>query len=133
MPSMCPTNAEPWGQWLSAAGAGALKGAWRGGPNTYDVSTWDMYLVLLGRNGTIDNFFNNPEIREAIHAPTNVMLWEQCIPGAGRRRLSVDDEGETTEDNTEIPHPTDRMLMLEDDRPLSVIAVYFGTLGRCRY
>ena len=118
-----PDECGTMGAVLSAAGAGALKGAWRGGPNTYDVSTWDMYPVLLGRNGTIDNFFNNPEIREAIHAPTNVMLWEQCIPGAGRRRLSVDDEGETTmaDVDAEMPHPTDRMLMLEDDRPLSVM------------
>lgn len=118
-----PDECGTMGAVLSAAGAGALKGAWRGGPNTYDVSTWDMYPVLLGRNGTIDNFFNNPEIREAIHAPTNVVLWEQCIPGAGRRRLSVDDKGEMTmaDEDAEMSHPTDRMLMLEDDRPLSVM------------
>jgi carboxypeptidase C (cathepsin A) len=117
-----PDECGTMGAVLSAAGAGALKGPWRGGPNTYDVTTWDLYPVLLGRNGTIDNFFNNPEIRKAIHAPTNVMVWEQCIPGAGRRRLSVDGTGETTgEDVALFHHPTDRMLMLEDDRPLSVM------------
>ena len=118
-----PDECGTMGAVLSAAGAGALKGPWRGGPNTYDVTTWDSYPVLLGRNGTIDNFFNNPEIRRAIHAPADFAAWEQCIPGAGRRRLGidVDERGKTTEDDTATFHPTDRMLLLEDDRPLSVM------------
>ena len=118
-----PDECGTMGAVLFAAGAGALKGPWRGGPNTYDVTTWDSYPVLLGRNGTIDNFFNNPEIRRAIHAPADFAAWEQCIPGAGRRRLGidVDERGKTTEDDTATFHPTDRMLLLEDDRPLSVM------------
>lgn len=99
-----PDECGTMGAVLAAAGAGALGGAWSGGPNTYDVTTWDRYPVLLGRNGTIDNFFNNPQIRKLIHAPLNVQKWEQCIPGAGRRLKELD-----------------RVLMLEDDKPVSVV------------
>jgi carboxypeptidase C (cathepsin A) len=101
-----PDECGMMGAVLSAAGADALSdGEWSGGPNTYDVTTWDNYPVLLGRNGTVDNFFNNPEIRKEIHAPINDWKWEQCIPGAGRRRLIE----------------MDRMLMLDNDKPLSVV------------
>mmetsp|Transcript_23272 Transcript_23272/g.50451 ORF Transcript_23272/g.50451 Transcript_23272/m.50451 type:complete len:578 (-) Transcript_23272:31-1764(-) len=100
-----PDECGTMGAVLSAAGAGTLHDAkWSGGPNTYDVTTWDKYPVLLGRNGTIDNFFNNPEIRRLIHAPESVTKWTQCIPGAGRRLSELD-----------------RMLMLEDDKPVSVV------------
>lgn len=100
-----PDECGTMGAVLSAAGAGTLSdGKWSGGPNTYDVTTWDRYPVLLGRNGTIDNFFNNLEIRSLIHAPKSVMKWEQCIPGAGRRLGELN-----------------RMLMLEDDKPVSVV------------
>lgn len=32
----------------------------------------------------MDQFYNNPKVKMALHAPQDV-LWEGCIPGAGRR------------------------------------------------
>ena len=52
--------------------------------NTYDVTTWDSYPVILGGKSSIKNFFNNPRVKEKLHAPHDV-YWTGCIKGAGRR------------------------------------------------
>jgi carboxypeptidase C (cathepsin A) len=71
---------------LAAAGAGAFPKKTFRSPNPYDVTTFDLYPVLFGKNTTIDRFYNNPEVKKALHAPMDVH-WEGCIPGAGRRRM----------------------------------------------
>jgi hypothetical protein len=52
--------------------------------NTYDVTTWDSYPVILGGKSSIENFFNDPRVKEKLHAPQEV-YWTGCIEGAGRR------------------------------------------------
>ena len=88
---------------LQAAGKGLLSNR---APNTYDVTTWDTYPVLVSddEQNTFVRFFNNNTVKEALHAPPDVE-WRGCIPGAGRRRL----------------------MMLDQDRPLSV-APYLAQL-----
>lgn len=54
-------------------------------PNVYDVTTWDPYAILSGDN-SISRFYNNPAVKEKMHAPMDT-FWRGCIPGAGRRRL----------------------------------------------
>ena len=54
------------------------------GPNIYDVTTWDPYLVLKGNN-SISRFYNNPAVKRKLHAPLDT-YWQGCVPGAGRRR-----------------------------------------------
>jgi carboxypeptidase C (cathepsin A) len=57
-----------------------------GGPNVYDVTTWDTYAVLDGDDNTMSRFLNNPAVKEKLHAPANT-FWRGCLPGAGRRKL----------------------------------------------
>ncbi len=73
---------------MAAAGAGAFPKKTFHSPNPYDVTTFDLYPVLFGRNTTMDRFYNNPEVKKALHAPQDV-VWEGCIPGAGRRRMKA--------------------------------------------
>ena len=58
------------------------RGVWdenMNGPNAYDVTTWDGYPVILGGNtSTIDNFFNDPRVKEKLHAPKDVQ-WQGWI------------------------------------------------------
>ena len=54
-------------------------------PNVYDITTWDPYAVLSGNN-SMSLFYNNPVVKEIMHAPPDT-FWRGCIPGAGRRRL----------------------------------------------
>ena len=70
---------------MSAAGAGQFD--W-GAPNIYDVTTWDAYDLINAANSTIEGFFNNPDIRQALNVPEDAGSWSGCIPGAGRRQLS---------------------------------------------
>jgi carboxypeptidase C (cathepsin A) len=67
-----------------AAGANVIPD-FSGGPNIYDVTTWDPYLVLKGNN-SISQFYNNPAVKRKLHAPLET-YWQACVPGAGRRRL----------------------------------------------
>jgi carboxypeptidase C (cathepsin A) len=67
---------------LMAAGAGIFPDM---SPNTYDVTTWDTYPLLNNNNSTILRFYNNPKVKEVLHAPTDVEF-HGCILGAGRRR-----------------------------------------------
>jgi len=71
---------------LAAIPLAAGRGAAGGGPNVYDVTTWDPYAVLGGDDNTISRFYNNPAVKEKLHAPADT-FWRGCLPGAGRRRL----------------------------------------------
>ena len=70
---------------MAAAGSQAFPPELFRSPNPYDVTTFDLYPVLFGTNTTMDRFYNNPDVKKALHAPDDVR-WEGCIPGAGRRR-----------------------------------------------
>lgn len=98
---------------LAAAGAGVFPKKSFQSPNPYDVTTFDLYPVLFGRNTTMDRFYNNPEVKKALHAPEDV-VWEGCIPGAGRRRLK---------EEKNLPGK----LLLAHDQPVSV-APYIAEL-----
>ncbi len=91
-------------------------------PNTYDVTTWDTYPVLTSDTGyvflwnecarlqrllthtvfldhrTFAKFLNRPEVKDALNVGHVKKEWMGCIPGAGRRKLSL----------------------LDNDRPLSM-------------
>lgn len=84
---------------LQAAGADVVD--W-GGPNAYDVTTWDSYYVLDDPKGTMAEFYNNPAVQDALHMPRQ--YWYECLPGAGRRL-------------EELPGK----ILLAHDRPISVI------------
>ena len=68
---------------MTTAGAGIFD--W-GAPSIYDVTTFDKYDLINAANSTIEGFFNNPRVREALNVPKNAGSWSGCIPGAGRRR-----------------------------------------------
>lgn len=103
---------------LRAAGAGVLRDK-HGldyplayGPNTYDATTWDPYGVILDGNTTFNLFFNDPRVKEILHAPLETE-WAGCIPGAGRRRRLMP---------SSLPGQRHhRGLILEQDRPISTI------------
>ena len=116
---------------LRAAGAGLLEG--NVAPNTYDVTTWDPYLVLTDdMHSSITKFFNDPRVREALHIPKDYdKPWVGCIPGAGRRRrrrrrrLSTDHHRDDDDAPTNAPLPGE--LLLAHDRPESM-APYIAEL-----
>jgi carboxypeptidase C (cathepsin A) len=59
---------------LSAAGASATNPAttnWTGGPNTYDISSWDSYSWLMSHTGSIYNLMNDPRVKAALHATSD--------------------------------------------------------------
>jgi len=85
------------------------------GVNIYDVSTWDGYAVLFDEDSTYSRFFNNKRVQEKLHAPD--MYWEQCIPGAGRRRLTEQQEQQPLA--TQDAHRS--LLLLDNDKPVSVM------------
>jgi carboxypeptidase C (cathepsin A) len=104
-PFTTPDDCGMVGAVVYAAGGGILTDKYNYGQfdfpgvNIYDVTTWDGYAVLFDDNSTYSQFFNNPAVREKLHAPD--MDWTQCIPGAGRRRR--------------------RLTMLDNDQPESVM------------
>ena len=107
-PFTTPDDCGMVGAVVKAAGGGIFEQYYKYGPydipgvNIYDVTTWDGYAVLFDEHSTYSQFFNDPRVKEMIHAPAD-MYWEQCIPGAGRRRRRR------------------RRLMLDHDQPESVM------------
>lgn len=98
--------------------------------NVYDVTTRDPYDVLKV-DSTITRFYNNPQVKEKLHAPQDIK-WSGCIPGAGRRRRRLLEEQKEHNTNNDASHrhahlqdaEVHRKLessFLMDDRPLSVI------------
>ena len=102
---------------LAAAGAKAFPPNTFRSPNPYDVTTFDLYPVLFGKNSSIDQFYNNPAVKKALHAPQDV-VWEGCIPGAGRRRRRMKKHSKQ-----QLPGQT----LLAHDQPKSV-APYIAEL-----
>lgn len=105
-----PDECGIMGEVLRAAGAGLLNDR---DPNTYDVTTFDTYPVIdidPNHPTTINTFFNDARVKEALHAPRDI-LWRGCVEGSGRRRL-LGRRG---------------LLMLDHDRPEST-APYLATL-----
>jgi Serine carboxypeptidase len=109
---------------LKAAGAGIFTDAdhvnypLTYGPNTYDITTWDPYGVILDGNTTFNLFFNDDRIKEILHAPLETE-WAGCIPGAGRRRRRrLSSDVSSAVDDRQDHH---RHLILENDRPISTI------------
>jgi carboxypeptidase C (cathepsin A) len=127
---------------MQAAGKGAFSGM-SGGPNIYDVTTWDSYQSLVANDNTNTLFLNNPKVKKLIHAPMNVS-WQGCIPGAGRRRRrqrrqlreknppypplddspaataaasSTDSDGDSDGDESQLPGA----LLLKHDQPESTV------------
>jgi carboxypeptidase C (cathepsin A) len=96
---------------LEAAGKDVLTGKGfnfplESGPNTYDVTTWDPYRIIgSDYNSSNQLFFNNPRVKELLHAPADT-VWMGCLPGSGRRRRR---------------DRRRRKLILDDDRPLSTV------------
>ena len=79
---------------------------------TYDVTTYDTYPGVMKIGGVINRFFNDPDVRKALNAPSHVELplWQSCVPGSGRRRNL----------KKTLDHDRD-LLLLENDLPLSVV------------
>ena len=94
---------------LLAAGQGVLPNG--GSPNTYDVTTFDPYSVIVATNSTFHRFMNNPRVKEVLHAPQDVE-WYGCIPGAGRRRKRR------------------QLGLLDHDEPISVVPYVAELLDR---
>jgi hypothetical protein len=74
-----------------------------GFPNAYDVTTWDPNVDQV--TFASETFFNNPDVKAAIHAPDGI-VWHGCREGGGRRRNLVENR---------------RRLYMDEDRPLSVV------------
>lgn len=72
-------------------------------PNEYDVTTWDRYPSLYDHDANIPQFYNNPLVKEVLHAPPDTE-WSCCVKGGGRRHRSLR-----------------QLLMLENDKPKSVL------------
>jgi carboxypeptidase C (cathepsin A) len=77
-----PDECNVMGAVLQAAGSGIFPDFM---PNTYDVTTWDTYPVLLHPNSSNSQFFNDPRVQKALHVPNDDVLWQTCLPGGGRR------------------------------------------------
>jgi hypothetical protein len=109
---------------LRAAGAGIFQDAGSVnypltyGPNTYDITTWDPYGVILDGNTTFNLFFNDRRIKKILHAPLETE-WAGCIPGAGRRRRLSAEPSDSF--SSASHHRRHRKLILENDRPISTI------------
>ena len=76
-----------------------------GYPNAYDITTWDPNVDQVTFASEV--FYNNPDVKAALHAPEGI-VWHGCREGGGRRRLSSSLEGH-------------RRLYMDNDRPLSVV------------
>lgn len=72
-----------------------------GYPNAYDITTWDPNVDQVTFASEV--FYNNPDVKAALHAPDGI-VWHGCRAGGGRRRLSEH-----------------RRLYMDNDRPLSVV------------
>ena len=61
-------------------------------------------------------FYNRPDVRAILHAPTNI-TWHGCRPGSGRRRRKL-----LTKESGSARTPEDRrkLLYMINDRPISV-------------
>jgi hypothetical protein len=81
-----------------------------GGINAYDVTTFDPNVDQV--TFTSEAFYNRPDVKKALHAPTNI-TWHGCRWGEGRRKLLLQ-EGH-------------RHLFMDEDRPISV-APYIADL-----
>jgi len=84
-----------------------------GGNFYYEVTTYDTYPALMEQGGTISRFFNDPDVRESLNAPSLIEhpLWLACIPGSGRRRRLESSD-----------HHNERgLLYLDNDKPLTVV------------
>jgi hypothetical protein len=70
----------------------------------------------LGGSSSVEEFFNNPTVKEVLHAPA-ATYWQGCIPGAGRRRLNG---REKIQENRGLMR---RLIasFLEHDRPQSTV------------
>jgi hypothetical protein len=86
---------------------------------------------LSDEHNTFIEFYNNPKVKEALHAPMDDTYWLGCIPGAGRRLeealpgqiLLANDVPEST-----VPYVAEllddgiKVLVYNGDRDLSVNA-----------
>jgi len=72
---------------VSAAGGSIFPETDYYAPNAYDVTTWDNYPLMKTNVNAANTFLNNPEVQKKLHVDKEKVVWEQCIPGAGRRRL----------------------------------------------
>lgn len=82
-----------------------------GGAFQYDVTTYDAYPSVLDTKGTINNFFNDPIVRESLNAPSmeEHPKWMACVPGSGRRRRLLESTHER------------ELILLDNDKPMSVV------------
>mmetsp|Transcript_778 Transcript_778/g.1478 ORF Transcript_778/g.1478 Transcript_778/m.1478 type:complete len:392 (+) Transcript_778:802-1977(+) len=109
---------------LAAAGAGLIGDSMA--INTYDITTWDKYLVLTKPANTNTEFFNNPDIRKKLHVPEEVTKeWAGCMPGAGRRRRLSKTSGKHSDGDGEMLLPG--QILLKDDKPINM-APYLADL-----
>lgn len=73
------------------------------------------------------NFFNNEDVKRALHAPEDIE-WRGCIPGAGRRRHLVADLLAQDEPVSTLPYIAElldggvRVLIYNGDRDLACCA-----------
>jgi hypothetical protein len=58
-------------------------------------------------SGSINQFFNNPDVQKALNVPPRT--WVECIPGAGRRQRQLT--------KSKLPG----QLLLSNDQPISVV------------
>ncbi|CAB9503398.1 Pheromone-processing carboxypeptidase KEX1 [Seminavis robusta] len=94
-----------------------------GGVNAYDVTTWDPNVDQV--TFTSEAFYNRPDVKSMLHAPTNV-TWHGCRPGGGRRQLSAN----TNEEPSSVRSAEERrrkLLYMMNDKPISV-APYIADL-----
>lgn len=116
-PFTVPDECGLMGATLQAAGAGLF--SW-GAPNTYDVTTFDPYLLLTSHNSTNYHFFNKAQVQKALNVPKDIgKPWLGCIPGEGRRRRLARNVPNGV--FATIRRTLTEKLLLDDDRPVSVV------------
>jgi hypothetical protein len=108
-----PDECNIMGAVMEAAGVGIFEDK---RPNEYDVTTWDYYPILWDDNSTFGQFYNNPKVKQALHAPME-KEWLGCIPGAGRRRQRQRQRHLQKEEALLLPGKT----LLAHDVPVSVV------------
>jgi len=80
--------------------------------------------MLDAKDGAISQFYNNPDVQDALHVKPH-KDWSACMAGAGRRRRRLNDDGDDNDDDESDLLPG--QILLAHDQPLSM-APYIATL-----
>ena len=87
-------------------------------PSSIRLCVLNDSLMLDVPSGSIHQFFNNPQVQEALHV-VPPRPWAECLPGAGRRRKLQQAGPGPRRQLSKLRLPGE--LLLDHDEPISVV------------